>query len=338
MSDKFIPASELYPLLFHPEYQARIWGGSLMTEVFHRELPSASEPIGEAWEISDRDDVQSVVANGALAGCTINELWRYYGRSIAGTKSRITDRFPLLIKLIDAGERLSLQVHPDDNACRMLGGGAEPKTEMWYVIAARPGAEILAGLTERATRLQLCEQLHSAEVEKLLQTYASRPGDSYYITSGTLHAIGAGNLILEIQQNSDTTYRISDWGRVDQSGKSRELHIEKGMRSINFFNRKSPRTPGVADRVNRNRKFDLVPHCPFFQVADLRLTSEIADDTRGQSFHLLSAVNHPVTVSGRGGEFHIESGCTALIPANYGVYKIIPECLQEETVVIKSTL
>ena len=336
--NELLAASDLYPLKFKPIYVPRIWGGTLLSEVFHREIPSSGGPIGEAWELADRDEVQSQVAEGPLVGMTLNALWRHYGSALAGSRSHSPERFPLLIKLIDAGERLSLQVHPDENACRQLGHGAEPKTEMWYVIAARKNAKILAGLSERATRLQLCEMLHSSEIENLLQSYVSRSGDSYYITSGTLHAIGAGNLILEIQQNSDTTYRISDWGRVDANGVSRQLHVESGMKSINFANRRSPRTPGVADRVNRNRKFDLVPHCPYFQVADLRLAGPFIDDTRGQSFHLLSAVSQPVVISGRAGETNLSCGETVMIPANYGIYRIIPTQTEAESIVVKTTL
>ena len=152
---------------------------------------------------------------------------------------------------------------------------------MWYIVAARKGAQILAGLQGRATRQQLVSMLDSPEVENLLQVYPSLPGDAYFITSGTLHAIGGGNLILEIQQNSDTTYRVSDWGRVDAHGNPRELHVEKGIQSINFMNRTSPRVVGVTDQVSHNRKFDVVSNCPFFTVTDLRLTELWTDPACG---------------------------------------------------------
>ena len=338
--NKFVESSSLYPLKFHPVYMERIWGGNQMESVLGRILPEHDAPIGEAWEISDRPEGESVVANGPLAGIALSELVKFYGRSLLGEKCRITDRFPLLVKVIDAGERLSLQVHPDENACRMENGCAEPKTEMWYVVAASAGAKILAGLSEKATRHHLAELISSPDVERLLQVYPSNPGDAYFIPSGTLHAIGAGNLILEIQQNSDTTYRISDWGRVDSNGKSRELHVEKGMKAINFMNRKSPRIAGAVDRVARNRKYDIVSLCPYFNVADWRLVEPRMDDTKKSSFHLLSAVNAPFEVmcSSISEPVVVNPGETILIPAAVGGYRIAPAANSVECTVIKTTL
>lgn len=335
----FIEAEKLYPLKFRPVYVERIWGGSLMTEVLDRELPEHSQPIGESWEISDRPGAESIVSNGELCGRTLGELIKYYGRTLLGEACQDISRFPLLVKLIDAGERLSLQVHPDDAVCRELGSGAEPKTEMWYIISAKSGAKILAGLSEKATRHHLRELISSPDVERLLQVYPSQIGDAYYIPSGTLHAIGAGNLILEIQQNSDTTYRISDWGRVDSNGKSRELHVEQGIKSVNFMNRKSPRIAGAVDKVRRNRKYDVVSICPYFNVADLRLVETRMDDTKGRSFHLLSAINSNFSVSCQNGTaVQVMRGETVMIPAVAGSYKIEPLNNAEECVIIKTTL
>lgn len=340
MSD-FLNTNQLYPLKFTPIYQARIWGGTQMAEVLHREVPASEEPIGESWELVDRDGENSVLANGPMAGKTLHELLLHYGREFVGRRAKSINRFPLLVKLIDAGDRLSLQVHPDEAACAQIGGGAEPKTEMWYIVAARKGAQILAGLQGRATRQQLVSQLDSPEVENLLQVYPSLPGDAYFITSGTLHAIGGGNLILEIQQNSDTTYRVSDWGRVDAHGNPRELHIEKGIQSINFMNRTSPRVVGVTDHVLHNRKFDVVSNCPFFAVTDLRLTELWTDDTGSfGSFHMISAVNGPVTVGkpeDPNRSVRLAAGETALVPACFGCYVIVPE-EPGETTVVKTTL
>ena len=339
MSD-FVDFSRLYPLKFTPIYQERIWGGSQMTEVLHRDVPAGKDPIGESWELVDRDGENSVLANGSMAGKTLEELVHHYGRELIGRKAKSADRFPLLVKLIDAGDRLSLQVHPDEEACRILGNGAEPKTEMWYIIAARKEAQILAGLQGRATRQQLMNRLSSPDVENLLQVYPSQPGDAYFITAGTLHAIGGGNLILEIQQNSDTTYRVSDWGRVDAAGKSRQLHIEQGVQSINFMNRTSPRIAGVAGQTSHNRKFDVVSICPFFTVADLRLVTTWNDDTTAAgSFHLVSAINGPIRV-GKGDEIdrsvELAAGETVLVPACFGAYIIEP--LGGECTVIRTTL
>lgn len=339
---EFLDKSKLYPLKFEPIYQERIWGGTLMTDILQREVPAGNEPIGESWELSDRAEAMSVVKNGALQGKTFRELLDHYGAELTGPKVPVGARFPLLVKLIDAGDRLSLQVHPDEQVCAKIGGGAEPKTEMWYIVAARKDGQILAGLSQRATQLQLRDQMNSPEVEQLLQVYPSQPGDAYFIPSGTLHAIGAGNLILEIQQNSDTTYRISDWGRVDANGKSRELHVEKGLMSIDFMNRTSPRVAGVADAANYNRKFSLVSMCRFFKVDDLRLVTVWHDETTSSgSCHLLSAVSGSVEIrpgkSSAADSIMLEQGETALVPFAYGEYELIPQDA-DGAVVVKASL
>ncbi len=336
----FSEVSMLYPLKFEPIYQERIWGGDQLQTVLKRQLPETDQPIGESWELSDREEACSRVVNGPMAGRTLHELVTHFGRALLGRQARRLDRFPLLVKLIDAGERLSLQVHPDEAAARRIGGGAEAKTEMWYVMSARRDARILAGLLGRATKQQLVADIASPTVENFLQSYPSQPGDAYFITAGTLHAIGGGNLILEIQQNSDTTYRVSDWGRVDAAGRSRELHVEQGMQAIDFTNRVSPRIAGVVGATIHNRKFDVVVHCPFFQVSDLHLVDTWSDNTREDSFHLLSAINAPVLVGKPGipeRQTRIEPGETVLVPAAMAGYVIEP-LMAGETRVVKTTL
>ena len=341
----WIDSKNLYPLTFTPIYQARMWGGTRMHDVLGRKVPVGPAPIGESWELSDRDDAMSTVAAGPLAGKTFREMLNHYGEHLTGGRISPRKPFPLLVKLIDAGERLSLQVHPDEIVCARLGGGAEPKTEMWYIISAARDAKILAGLSPRATQVQLRDRLNSAEVEHLMQAYQSIEGDAYFIPSGTLHAIGAGNLILEIQQSSDTTYRVSDWGRVDADGNSRELHVEKGMASINFTNRTTPRISGVSDAAPHNRKFPIVHNCRHFAVDDLRLRDLWFDDTASSgSCHLISAINHPVRIGrglNAGGDdtsTELVPGETALVPFCYGAYEIQPLDPHGETKVLKTTL
>ena len=337
--NSFPEISALPPLKFTPVYKERPWGGTLMSELLGRVTPEGVR-TGEAWELSDREGADTPVAEGELAGVPLSELVRHYGRSFVGAKAVNADRFPLLIKLIDAGERLSLQVHPDEAACRQFADGSEPKTEMWYVIAARKGARIMAGLSPKATRLQFQEKVNSPEVEQLLQSHRSVPGDAYFITAGVLHAIGGGNLLLEIQQNSDTTYRLSDWGRLDKEGKSRELHLEKGLAATDFYNRNTPRIPGVTGQAGFNRKYQLVSKSQFFRVSELRLVSPWRDDTTpDSSFHLITAINGAVAIEGESPELRceLEIGRSGLIPAAFGRYLIRP--LEDgETTVLKTTL
>ena len=325
----FPDSGNLYLFLFEPLYQRRLWGGHLLKDILGRALPATApgqDPVGESWEVSDRDDAQSKVVNGPLAGCGLSELVRHYGAALLGGNCP-PGRFPLLVKLIDAGERLSLQVHPDEAYCRAAQDGSEPKTELWYIVGHEPHGEILAGLSPRATRDQLAKMLTSPQAAELLQRFPSHAGDSYFIQAGTVHAIGGGNLILEIQQNSDTTFRISDWGRVGLDGKPRQLHLEQGLRAIGFANHVAPRIPAAVGETAFNRKLPLVErHC--FAIDQLRLVDEFPDHTGGLSgsFHLLSVVRGAVSVMLPGREpVRLGVGMTGLMPAAAGAYRIVPE-------------
>ena len=323
----------LYPILFTPIYKGIIWGGNMMQSHLGRELPESALPIGEAWEIVDRPDSQSVVENGNLKGKTIRELIETYGTSLVGEKYA-SKLFPLLVKIIDAGQRLSLQVHPDEAACKKIKG-AEPKTEMWYIIAAQKDAKIFVGLNHKATKGSFINTCQSFEVEKYLQTSKSVPGDAYFISAGTVHAIGEGNLLFEVQQNSETTYRISDWGRVGADGKPRELHMDKAMESIHFVQRSSSKVSGVTGGAPHNRKFPIIQYCTFFKVDDLRLTGKWDDTTihNGSGiFHIITPINNSVKIQKDGVITEIPKGRSALIPASFGQYSILADEATETTV------
>lgn len=323
--------NELYPLLFAPIYKEIMWGGDLMKSHLGRDVPDSDIPIAESWEISDRPDAVSVVENGPLSGTTIRELLETRGKDLIGDAYRQDARFPLLVKLIDAGKRLSLQVHPDEIACAKMPG-AEPKTEMWYVIAAKPEGRIFAGLKHTCTQRLFLENIESNEIENCLQSFQSTVGDAYFINSGTVHAIGAGNLLLEIQQNSNTTYRISDWGRVGADGRPRELHVHEALECVNFADRSSPRIPAESSSTSHNRKLPLINHCPFFNVAALKLTENWFDNTQARFPHLLTAIDNEITVKGNSYDVIIAPGRTCLVPANYGNYSIDTGGVAETTV------
>ena len=327
----------LYPLRFQPYYKPVMWGGGNLKKVLHRDLPeNTADPIGESWELCDREDVSSAVVNGPLAGKTITELVKEYSQDLLGSKYQ-GGRFPLLIKIIDAGQKLSLQVHPNEDACEVIGGTAQPKTEMWYIIHADPEAKIIAGLKPGVGTEQFLQNASSAECENDLTVYDSAPGDAYFIKAGLVHAIGAGNLLLEVQQNSDTTYRISDWGRVGNDGKPRQLHVEESRKSILTSLTDSPLVPRAKDPENGNTVYPVITDCPFFHVTDLRLNGEYEDSADGESFHLITAVNAQVKLSWKGTETILAPGSSILIPACCGAYKIIPAGTSAATV-IKTTL
>jgi mannose-6-phosphate isomerase len=219
------------PLTFEPIFMERVWGGRRLESEFQKKLPMQKR-IGESWEIVDRPEAQSVVSSGPLGGKTLHELWARYREDIFG---EIPDapRFPLLIKIIDAQERLSLQVHPSEDVAGRLG--SEPKSEFWYVAAADPGAELFLGFCEPTTREKFEARLQDKTVMNGVHKIAVHAGDAVFLPAGRIHAAGAGTLLVEIQQNSDTTYRIFDWNRRDPTnGKQRELHLEPAIQCIDF--------------------------------------------------------------------------------------------------------
>ena len=246
------------PLRFSPIYQTRVWGGRRLETVLGRTLPKVETPYGESWEISDRPEAQSVVAEGAAKGMTLQDLWTEYrvevfGQGLAAHRS---ERFPLLMKILDACDDLSIQVHPPAALATHLGG--EPKTEMWFIAHAEPGARLYAGLEPGVTREGFEVALKEGKVADCVHSLEPHAGDCLFIPSGRIHAIGAGLLIFEIQQNSDTTYRVFDWNRVGLDGKPRDLHVAESLQSIDFN-----------DEVPEVRRADAdggLVECEFFDV------------------------------------------------------------------------
>ena len=222
---------KVYPLKFRPIYKQRIWGGRKLQEIFGKELP-AGEKIGESWELADLPDDKSTIANGELAGQTIREAIEKYPKEITAD-AEFSAPFPLLIKILDAEDVLSVQVHPDPATCKHMGQG-EPKTECWYIIAAEPGAVIYKGLEDGVTKEQFARAIEDGKVADLLVKVPVATGECHFLPAGTAHAIGRSLLIAEIQTPSDTTYRVFDWNRLDNAGNARELHIEQALESIHF--------------------------------------------------------------------------------------------------------
>ena len=241
----------------------RVWGGRGLEEKLGRTLPE-KQIIGESWEIVDRPDAQSVVASGPFAGKTLHELLQNNGRDLMGPQYTPEQPFPILVKWLDCQDRLSLQVHPPAAIAPELGG--EPKTENWYIADCEDNAALIVGLKKGVTREQFTQALAENQAEACVHRISVKKGDSILVESGRMHAIDAGNLILEIQQNSDTTYRVYDWGRVGLDGQPRQLHIEESLRSIDFEDFEPdtleihPGEQTLADCAEfRIRKFELDP-------------------------------------------------------------------------------
>lgn len=218
-------------LRFVPICQERVWGGRRLASDLNRALPGDG-PIGESWEVVDRPEANSVVADGPWAGRSLATLRAEACAELMGPSWPADRPFPILVKWLDCRERLSLQVHPPAAVAAQLGG--EPKTENWYLAATDPGASLIAGLRPGVTRTQFEAALAAKQLEPLVHRFPVQPGDSLFVPSGRLHAIDAGCLILEIQQNSDTTYRVYDWGRLGLDGKPRPLHVAESLASITW--------------------------------------------------------------------------------------------------------
>lgn len=294
------------PLTFAPVFQERIWGSRKLASLFGKNLPT-DQSIGESWEIVDRPEAQSVVRNGPFRDRTLHELWTHDREAIFG-KAPDAPRFPLLIKLLDAHDQLSLQVHPPDKIAAKLGG--EPKTEFWYVASAIPGARLHVGLRNAVSRDEFEQAVRAGTVANLVHTIPVQAGDSIFLPAGRFHAVGAGNVLVEIQQNSDTTYRVYDWNRVDDNGKPRQLHVDQALQSIDF----NDVAPGLIEPEG-----EVLVHHELFEVQQwaLNATRETAPSGQFAIICCLTGAIRCVDVDVRPGEF-------SLMPASLADRRLQP--------------
>ncbi len=295
------------PITFEPLYKERVWGGRLLADALGREIP-AGAPIGESWELVDRDGGdQSIVADGPFAGRTLHELWTHHRAAIFGPRAPDAPRFPLLAKILDCRETLSVQVHPPASVAASLKG--EPKSEAWFLLDATPDAKIYAGFRAGTTRESFEEALLTGNCADTMHSISVSAGDAIYIPSGRCHAIGAGCLIVEIQQNSDTTYRVFDWNRVGIDGKPRELHIAESLASIDFADHE----PSLQPRTD-----DPLVSCEHFSIEHWQL-EETRSDTSDDGVIFIVADGR---VSFGAREF--ERGDLFLLPASCARREIAP--------------
>ncbi len=311
-----------YPLKFRPIYKQRIWGGQKLREVFDKDLP-AGEKIGESWELADLLEDKSVIANGELAGQTLQSAIEKYHKEITGDKN-FSGAFPLLIKFLDAQDVLSVQVHPDPDTCRRMGRG-QPKTECWYIISAEPGAVIYKGLKEGVTKEQFTEAIEKGTVADMLVKIPVEVGQCHFLPSGTTHAIGQGLLIAEIQMPSDTTYRVFDWNRVNDTGKSRDLHIEEALESIHF--------DSSGDNLSVTKMGRLVD-CEYFKVDKGHQGKNCELLISAGQMKTLIIISGSGTITGAGDRVEFAAGDTLLIPAIYEGVMRFAEDTQYLTVTI----
>lgn len=251
---------KLYPLKFKSIYKQRIWGGQKLRGFFGKDLP-AGEKIGESWELADLSGGKSIISNGDFAGKTLHEVVKNYPKEITGGKNFVLP-FPLLIKFLDANDILSVQVHPDPETCTRTGKG-DPKTECWYIIDAAKDAVIYKGLKPGTTKDNFTKAIETGDVAELLNKVHVETGQCHFLPAGTAHAIGPGLLIAEIQTPSDTTYRVFDWNRVDNTGKPRDLHIEEALESIHFDSSKDNLSVSTQGRLVDSEYFKIDKHIEY---------------------------------------------------------------------------
>jgi mannose-6-phosphate isomerase len=313
----------LYPLTFHPIFKERVWGGREIERLYGKKLPPGA-PIGESWEISDRPGDANVIANGPLAGKNLRWLMENHRAELLGNARPANEnRFPLLCKILDAREKLSLQVHPPAHKAPELGG--EPKTEMWFIADAAPGAELFVGLKRGVTRAEFEKKIKTGEVAECFHHVPARAGDAMFLPSGRVHAIGAGLVIFEIQQNSDTTYRVFDWNRVGLDGKPRELHIAQSLASIDFGDFE----PSLVDRKfsgDDKIKMRLLVRNPLFNIEAVEMKTGTSLNLKPCKLQIVATVR---------GKLEVRSGSNS-VDLSAGHFCLVPACLERTELMAKS--
>ena len=308
--------NNLYPMTFKPVYKDYPWGGSRIPETFNRNEPEGV--YAESWEISDHDDGMSVVSNGSLAGKTIREVLQDSPQEIMGTSVEGT-KFPLLIKLIDSKQKLSVQVHPNDQTAAEFGG--EAKTEMWYLMGDNP-TQVYCGLNDGVTKESFQDAVKNGTSGKTMHSISVKKNSAIFVPGGKVHAIDEGCLILEIQQNSNTTYRIYDWDRVGADGKSRELHIDQAIEVINWDDHSNPLVESTLLVDTETFQCSEVLTCEYFRLEKLTFSAPLEIPMTGKTFHALFVSEGEAEISWGEETLLASPGTSVLIPAALPAYTL----------------
>ena len=300
---------KFYPLTFTPILKDRIWGGTKLKSYLNKSI--VSETTGESWEISTVPGDISVVTSGVFEGKNINEIIDLHPTEILGKSviARFGKQFPLLFKFIDAKEDLSIQLHPNDELAKQRHNSFG-KTEMWYVMQADETARLVVGFKNDSNPKEYLEKLADKKLISLLEEYPVKKGDVFYLETGTIHAIGAGVVLAEIQQTSDVTYRIYDWDRVDVNGKGRELHTELALEAINYY-----KTHSKIDYFEEPNHSSVVVDCPYFKTNIIALQDRFIWKKSKDAFTVFMCTNGQFELILNGEIMRYQMGDTILIPA-----------------------
>lgn len=303
----------------NPVFKDYIWGGTLLKTKYGKQSPY--DITAESWEVAVHKDGASVAANGEYVGKTISEIENDLGEKLVGSLNK-NKKFPLMLKLIDAKDNLSVQVHPDDTYAALHENGELGKTEMWHIIDCEDDAKLVFGFKRDVTKEEFADSIKENKLETILNYVDVKKGDTFFIKSGTVHAIGKGILIAEIQQNSNTTYRVYDWGRVGKDGKPRQLHIEKAI-DVSDLNAKKGCEKVSAleiDEIGAVRKY--LCSCDYFGAEKVEVKTESHENADGKSFQIILILSGNGKISYNNGEVGFSAGDSFLIPAVLGNYEI----------------
>ena len=301
----------LYPLTFDPIMKDRLWGGKKLQRLFNK--PSKTNTTGESWELSGVQGDVSVVNNGSLAGATLNDLLEKHAEALMGKSvvERFGTEFPILIKFIDAKQDLSIQLHPNDDLAKARHDSFG-KTEMWHVMDAEPGARLIVGFNKNVSQEEYVKSLEDDTLMDLMNFEEVKPGDTFFINTGKIHAIGAGVLLAEIQQTSDITYRVFDFNRKDKEGNLRELHTEQALDAIDY--QKKDDFKVAYDKIEN--KANPMVDCPYFKTNFLNLDGEMElSASVRDSFTILMCISGKAMVHNQNGSAAVQQGQTVLVPA-----------------------
>lgn len=311
----------MYPIKFVPIYKEKVWGGNRLMKELLKEIAVTTE-IGESWEIACHKEGTCKISNGMYRNKTLEELMHENSSEIFGKIStNFKDRFPLLVKFIDANDKLSVQVHPDDDYAMRYENDLG-KTEMWYVVDAHPGAKIIYGLKKGVTKDDFIKAIERNDIASTLREVEVKKGDVIFIPAGTVYAIGKGILIAEIQQNSDVTYRVYDWDRVGMDGKPRDLHIDKALDVINFD--RFVENPKIESQIVARPGYKIINSlsCDYFDVNVLNVDDYYGRELKGERFEILMCIDGEFDIEYGDGFESFVKGETILVPANIGEFTL----------------
>ena len=310
-------------LHFEERYYERVWGGHKLRTLYKKPVPENIR-IGEAWLLSDHPGHETSISQGPLKGKTVQDLLRIDRLALLGTQARLTPggRFPLLLKMLESAEDLSLQVHPDDDCAQRLREPESCKTEMWHVLHAEPGSELICGLHPGTNRHAFTEAVRNGSPERLLRRFPVCEGTTAFVSAGTVHAIGGGIVLAEIQQNSHLTYRIYDWGRLGTNGKPRELHLEKALAAISFGSSYGGEAAPLACPGQDSAQRTILAACRYFASDLVTCRGRYQRDTRGDSFHILLAKSGLLAVGVKRETHVLKAAEAVLVPGQYEAFSV----------------